>query len=106
MALESLNITGFRSRTMLEKLKNLFLRSPESPDGEELVMLVSVARENPDIRQQLISVLSQEDFQRASLLNTWLTQLRLQQAPQPIITAIHRLTDPQVAERTLELISA
>ena len=73
-------------------------------DDETFVRLLQVAQEEPDIRMRLISILSQDDFQRSSLLNTWIEELKLQKAPRAFIKALSYLLDESVANTALRLL--
>lgn len=75
-------------------------------EGDELVTLVIVAREDPVVRQQLHLILAQEDFHRRSLLNSWVRDLRFQGAPPELLRALEMLTDDDCAHRARTLLNA
>lgn len=68
-----------------------------------LTMMV-VAREDPAVRDALLAILAQESFQRRSLLNTWIGELRLEGAPAAFIEALAHLLDDDTAGRARELL--
>lgn len=86
------------------------MKKPSKSVGKSLVhdpdfiRLIQVAREDPAVRSQLTALLTLDDFNRQSALNTWLHQLRLQGTPSPLTRAIACLTDPVIARRALVLI--
>ena len=73
-------------------------------DDNNLITLISVARDNPVIRDQLLSILNQAPFQRQSLINTWLADLKLAGAPYELRTALSALLDEEIADRALILL--
>ncbi|MCZ6502808.1 MAG: hypothetical protein O6945_09875 [Gammaproteobacteria bacterium] len=75
-------------------------------DDEPFVQLMSVAREDADIRAQLISILQQDPFNRKSRLNTWIRTMQLQQAPESFVHAITYLLEDETADKALRLLSA
>ena len=87
-----------------EKVRALFTN--KSPRDEHLVTLISVATDNPAIRDQLLSVLSQEPFQRQSLINTWLEDLQIAGAPVELRSAMTELLDEDIADRAYSLLNA
>ena len=50
-------------------------------DHEKFIDLMRVASEEPDVRGKLNSILKLDSFNRRSILNTWLDDLKLQGAP-------------------------
>ena len=73
-------------------------------ENEPLVTLIRVAQEDVEIKRHLLSILSQNKFNRESILNSYLEELRLKQAPQEFISAIACLLDDDVAEKVLEIL--
>ena len=89
---------------ILNVLQAPFLSS--DPKGDDhLVTLISVAKENPLIRNQLLSILRQPAFQRQSMINTWLEDLALAGAPPELRNALSGLLDEYVADRALDLLT-
>ncbi|XOV90258.1 MAG: hypothetical protein ACFHX7_10335 [Pseudomonadota bacterium] len=72
---------------------------------DDLVDLVRVAQEDPQIRQHLLLILEQPTFQRQSLINSWIEELRLVSAPVSLIRALAALTDDDRARITQEILS-
>lgn len=56
------------------------------------------------MREQLISILAQDPFNRESMLGTWIRELRFESAPEPLIRALDALLDKEVAERSLRIL--
>lgn len=75
-------------------------------DDNHLVTLISVASDNPAIRDQLLSILRQTPFQRQSMINTWLADLELTGAPVELRDALSGLLDEKTADRALDLLTA
>jgi len=69
-----------------------------------LVTLIRVAQEDVGIKKHLLAILSQNKFNRESILNSYLEELRLKQASQEFISAIACLLDDDVAEKVLEIL--
>ena len=90
--------------SMLDALQAPFRSS--RPGGDDyLITLISVARENLQIKDQLLSILRQPAFQRHSMLNTWLEDLKFAGAPRELRDAMAGLLDDEVAERALDLLN-
>mgnify|MGYP005712910873 CR=1 FL=1 len=68
------------------------------------VQLIAVARETPEVGQQIRTILSQTPFHRQSMLATLLDDLRLRGAPDAFIEAVGFLRDDDTAQRALELL--
>ena len=73
---------------------------------DDLLDLMLVARDDPKIREQLKTILEQSDFNRQSLLNTWIDELKLADAPAPLIRALHSLLDNDRALRAREILDS
>ncbi len=71
---------------------------------EMFVQLMAVARETPEMRRQLVTILSQEAFHRQSLLGTLLEDLQMRGARVEFIECIGFLRDDDTAARALELL--
>lgn len=80
-------------------------KDPSVADNAMFVLLVQVAREEPEIGTQLRRILSLEPFHRKSALNTFIDQMRLKDAPETFVSAVAALLDDSVAEKVLELLS-
>ncbi len=79
-------------------------RSKSIAEDETFIRLIQVAQEEPEIRNRLKSILTQDDFNRRSLINTWIEELKLQKAPSDFIKALSYFLDESVAVSTLELL--
>ncbi len=73
-------------------------------ENEPLVTLIRVAQEDVEIKRHLLAILSQNKFNRESILNSYLEELRLKKAPQEFISAIACLLDDDVAEKVLGIL--
>ncbi|MEW6265866.1 MAG: hypothetical protein AB1641_22570 [Thermodesulfobacteriota bacterium] len=73
-------------------------------DHEAFINLVQVAGEDEEIRKRLTAILEQEPFHRKSLLNTWINDMKMRQAPADFVAAIAMLLDDQVAEKLMEVL--
>ena len=73
-------------------------------ENEPLVTLIQVAQEDVEIKRHLLAILSQNKFNRESILNSYLEELRLKPAPQEFKSAIACLLDDDVAEKVLEIL--
>jgi hypothetical protein len=73
-------------------------------EDEAFVTLIRVAQEDADVRDQLLTILSLDKFNRESALNTLVEDLRLKHAPKEFVSAIASLLDEDVAEKTLEML--
>ncbi|MFC1885909.1 hypothetical protein ACFLZM_02495 [Thermodesulfobacteriota bacterium] len=74
-------------------------------DNEDFVTLMRVAQENDEVRTRLLQLLSLDDFNRKSALNTWLDDIRLKGAPKELVSAIACLTDNGVAQKAFDILS-
>ncbi|MDZ7684790.1 MAG: hypothetical protein U5O39_07075 [Gammaproteobacteria bacterium] len=86
---------------MINWFKRLF---SDYPEGDELVTLMAAAREDMAMRQHLLLLLTHEDFQRQSLINSWVAEMRMQGAPACLIRAISSLADNDCAYRAREIL--
>jgi len=73
-------------------------------DDDNFVSLIQVAREDANIRQQLLSILSQERKKRGSILNSYINDLQLKKAPVEFISAIACLIQDDIADKALEIL--
>jgi hypothetical protein len=73
--------------------------------NEPFVTMIRVAQEDPEIKAWLTGILSLDNFNRKSAVNTLLEQLILEKAPSEFISAIESLRDDQVAQRALEILT-
>lgn len=75
-------------------------------DNEKFITLMQVASEKPDVRKRLMTILKLDRFNRQSLLNTWLRDLKLKGAPRDFIEALSFFLDDDVAEKALGVMHA
>ena len=84
-----------------------FLKRQQSRSNEDaFVALMVVASEDAEIRAQLLGILTQDRFNRYSLLNTWISDLKMQGAPDLFIEALAYLLDDDLANRAREILMA
>lgn len=74
--------------------------------NDPFVTLIRVAQEDTEIRERLFTILSQNKFNRESILNSYLEDMRLNQAPQDFISAIACLLDDDIAEKALQILKS
>ncbi len=73
-------------------------------DDEDFIRFMQVAREDHEFHKRLTFVLSQDNFNRQSLLNTWIADLDLQNAPMELRRILTYLLDEEVAGTALRLL--
>ncbi|MBW1842634.1 MAG: hypothetical protein JRI75_12720 [Deltaproteobacteria bacterium] len=71
---------------------------------EPLVTLIQVAREDARIKDQLLKILSLDQFNRQSALNTLIDDMQIKGAPKEIISALSNLLDEAVSKKTREML--
>jgi hypothetical protein len=71
---------------------------------DPFVTFIQVAREAPEIRNTLTAILKENDFNRESILNTYIEEMRFKGAPESFVASLSRLLDKEVAQRALELL--
>jgi hypothetical protein len=74
-------------------------------DSDAFIDLMRIALEDRDIRKKLTFILKLDSFNRQSLLNTWLNDLKLQRAPKKLIGALSAFLNDDIAEKALEVIN-
>lgn len=72
--------------------------------SEEISFLVQTALEDPVIKQRILELLQLNLFERRSVLNIWLEQLRLRDASEELLYVFSCLFDDTIAQKTLSLI--
>lgn len=70
----------------------------ERTGDEMFVLLLTVAREDEQIGKFLKAVVQLTDFERKSLVNTFISEMALKGAPAEFIQAIAALRDPRIIE--------
>jgi hypothetical protein len=95
-----------REKSLLSRAFELVNRAfaQKKANDDNFVTLLSVAHDSPQIRVQLLSILRHTPFQRKSLINTWLEDLKLAGAPRELQNALSALLDEDVADRALLLL--
>lgn len=95
-----------REKSLLSRAFELVNRTfaQKKAVDDNFVTLLSVAQDSPQIRVQLLSILRHTPFQRKSLINTWLEDLKLAGAPRELQNALSALLDEDVADRALLLL--
>ncbi len=73
-------------------------------DDENFIALVQVLKEDYKIRSKIEPILSLDQFNRKSALNTWIEQLKFQQAPEKFISLLSCLIDDDIAKKLLSVI--
>ena len=76
------------------------------PEDDAFVTMMQVAMETPEMRQQLISVLSLPSQDRAQTIRDWMADLKQESAPELLISALSYLEDEQRADRALKILTA
>ena len=72
--------------------------------NDPFVTLIRVAQEDVEIRERLFTILTQNKFNRGSIINSYLEDMRLKQAPREFISAIACLLDDDIAEKALQIL--
>jgi len=72
---------------------------------EPLKKLIQVMRDDPVINVKVIKMLQLDPYQRRTVLNNWLEQLRRRNASGNLLNALSCLFDDKVAEKVLTLIN-
>ncbi|MFC1876385.1 hypothetical protein ACFL2E_03825 [Thermodesulfobacteriota bacterium] len=88
-------------RKLISRVKK---RSEQTPIEEPFITLIQVAKETPDIRNTLLSILQEDEFHRSSMINTLMEEMRYKGAPDSLITAMAGLLDHRVAQKAQELL--
>ena len=73
-------------------------------ENEPFITLIRVAQQDRAIQDQLITILTQNEFNRVSILNAYIEDLRLKQAPKEFIAAIACLLDNDIAKKALDIL--
>ena len=85
------------------------MRSPNKEDidseFESFEKLIQVMRDDPLINEKVIQVLQLNSFQRRSVLNSLLEQLRIHHASENLMSALSCLFDDKIAVEVLTLIN-
>lgn len=71
---------------------------------ESFITMLRVACEDAKVNSQLEQILSLPDVTRRSLVNAWVSDLLVAEAPKDFVAAIACLADDRVAEKVYEVI--
>jgi len=72
--------------------------------NETFVRLIRLAQGDEDTRKKLIAILSLDDANRKSALNTFVSEMTLTRAPQEFIEAIASFLNDEVATKALSVL--
>lgn len=86
-------------------MESSIMKEKKLSADEVFVNLIAVAREDEKIFKFLTAVVSLDDFERQSLLNTFVSEMALKGAPAEFIKAIAALKDNVIAEKVQELLA-
>jgi hypothetical protein len=89
-------------KTLLKKVRQKIKNDRAT---EPFVTFMQVAKEDPDIRRVLLGILSQDEFNRSSILNTYIEEMRYKGAPESFVAALACLLDKDVAQRAYDLLT-
>ena len=92
-------------RIILQKTIKSSTLQNETNEIESISKLIRVMRNDPLINKKVIEILKMKSYQRRSVLNNWLEQLRLQNAPEHLKQALSCLFDDRNAHDILTLIN-
>jgi hypothetical protein len=91
-------------------LKNIWKKLKErlSPQDEHepFVTFIQVAREDPDLRKSMLAILKKDDFNRESILNTFIEELRFKGAPESFVSCLACLLDRNVARQAVAILES
>ena len=76
------------------------------PEREVFADLIFIAQETPDVKDQLVKILSLESNQRKALLDLLLRHTALQIAPIELQAIFTRFLDDDFAQEVLQLLKA
>ena len=77
---------------------------PTVGDNQTFLTLLAAAEEDPELSHSLLVVLKLPSFQRQSLLNSIIQEMRLRSEEADLIAAVASLRDDDVAARAAELL--
>jgi hypothetical protein len=72
---------------------------------ESFLRLIQIMSDDQVINKKVITMLQLDSYQRRSVLNNWLEWLRMQNAPQNLLSGLSCLFDDKVVEQVLTLIN-
>ena len=71
---------------------------------DQFLSLMLVARQDTNIRVQLLRILNQDKRKRHAALNAWIRELKFRSAPVSFTESITCLLDDQIADRAQRLL--
>jgi len=72
---------------------------------ESFINLIQIMQNDTVINKKIIKILKLDSYQRRSVINNWLEQLRKKNAPTNLTQTLAYLFDDIVAEKVLSLIN-
>ena len=72
---------------------------------ESFNKLIQVMRDDPVVNEKILTILKLDSYQRRSVINNWLEQLRKQNAFESLRQALSCLFDDKIAGEVLKIIS-
>lgn len=73
---------------------------------EKFAFLIQTAMADPVIKKRIIEILQLSSFERRTVLNNWMEQLRQRNAPEDLLSALSCLFDDKIAEEVLTHINS
>ena len=92
-------------RKILQKTIKSSMLQNETSEIKSISKLIRVMRQDPLINKKVIKMLNMKSYQRRSVLNNWLEQLRRKNAPEHLKQALSCLFDDRNAHDILTLIN-
>lgn len=77
---------------------SLFKKKKSDPE-ETFALLLSAAKDDPELGKTLLLILTQPDFHRKSAINSLLSNMRLSGAPADLSAALTVLLDDEAAKK-------
>lgn len=91
---------------MKKWLSNVFNISDQKEGYEELVSLTLLAKEDPDVREHLMRILTLPADKRREAMLLWISDASAKGAPEPFLATLRLLLDDELAHKTLLEIQA
>jgi hypothetical protein len=73
-------------------------------ESENFVALIQAASEDEAIKRAILAIVRLDNFNRESLLQTYISSLKLQSAPYELIEALNYLRDDGIAAKTRKIL--
>jgi len=81
-------------------------RSAPVAENEDFVVMIAAAMEDSMVRDKILFLAQLSSFHRESLINSVITELRLNGKASSLVSAIECLKNDQVAQRTIEVLTS